>query len=417
MSGFNYEDAQLCADNVPLDVLANSYGTPLYVYSKQAIDLSFNTLKSALENRLGRKAPLIAYAVKANSNLAVIKALAEQGAGADLVSGGELIRAIKAGMSPDKIVFSGVGKTGPELRLAVQHQIHQINVESAFELEHLIKITDDMRQPVNVVVRINPDVDAKTHAKITTGKKDNKFGVTMELAPSLFDRARQAEFVNCVGVAIHIGSQLTDIQPFRDAFKVTAEFVHSLRSKGHTVSRIDLGGGLGITYRDEIPPDLDDYASAIAEHFSNDEAELVIAPGRFLVGNAGVLLSRVIGVKQTDEKEFLIIDAAMNDLARPSLYDAYHHILPVSQPRGDATINYDVVGPVCETGDTFALARSLPALKEGDLVTLMSAGAYGAVMSSTYNSRDWIAEALVDGAGHRLIRRRFTLDDQLKLEE
>jgi diaminopimelate decarboxylase len=337
----------------------------------------------------------------------VIATLAGAGAGVDVVSGGELARALAAGVPPGRIVFSGVGKTAAEMRQALAAGIHQINVESEPELALLSAVAADLGVRAAVALRVNPDVDAGTHAKISTGRKDNKFGIDIDLAPGLFSHAATLPGIDPVGVAVHIGSQLTRLEPFRAAYTRVAALVRAVRARGVALSRLDLGGGLGIVYRDEAVPDLGDYARLVAETTGDLGCRLTLEPGRALVGNAGVLVSRALFVKQAPERRFLILDAAMNDLIRPSLYGAWHGIVPVREPApGAEPAPVDVVGPVCESGDTFAEQRRLPPVAAGDLVAFLSAGAYGAVMASTYNTRPLIPEVLVAGADYAIVRPR-----------
>jgi len=364
---------------------------------------------------------LVCYAVKANSNIAVIKALAECGAGADVVSVGELERALAAGVSPDKIVFSGVGKTGPEIARALDAGILEINVESEPELEVVSALATARGMEVSVSIRVNPDIDAKTHDKITTGKKENKFGIEIERASEVYRRGAALPGVRLDGVAVHIGSQLGDLEPYRNAYLRMAKLVEQLRAEGHEIERLDLGGGLGIPYFERgsnfIPPSPNDYGNIVRETVGHLGCRLLFEPGRLIVGNAGVLVARTVYVKESDSRRFLIVDAAMNDLIRPTLYSAHHAIEPVVEPdAGAVTHAYDIVGPICESGDTFAKERSLPEFAAGDLVVFRSAGAYGATMSSTYNSRPLIAEVMVDGDRFAEIRRRVPTSEFMAFE-
>lgn len=410
---FTYRSGLLHAEAVPLPSLAEAVGTPFYAYSTAALEANYRAYAQALA---GLDAT-ICYALKANSNQAVVRTLARLGAGADVVSGGELARARAAGVPPARIVFSGVGKTRAEMRAALEAGIHQLNVESLPELEALSEVAVSMGITAPVALRINPDVDAPTHAKIATGKKENKFGIDIDHARSAFARARELPGIEPVGVAVHIGSQLTDLAPFRAAFARVAELVRALRADGVAIRRLDLGGGLGITYRDETPPAVADYAAVIRETTRGLDCHLTVEPGRSLVGNAGVLVAQVLYVKTGLSRRFVIVDAAMNDLIRPSLYDAWHTIVPVQEPAPCATLEpVDVVGPVCETGDTFAVQRPLPPLAPGDLVAFLSAGAYGAVMASSYNSRPLVPEVLVRDAAFAVVRRRPTIEEMLAAE-
>ena len=406
MSQFSYEDGELHAEQRSLTDLAASVGTPFYCYSTAAIEQSYGEFETAL----GGLDATICFAMKANSNLAVIKTLARLGAGADVVSGGELHRALAADVPPEKIVFSGVGKSAPELVDALEQGVDQINVESEPELALLSQLAAAHNITAKVALRVNPDVDAGTHAKITTGTKTNKFGIDIDDAPRLYAAAADMPGIQPVGAAVHIGSQLTRLPPFRAAFTRVAEFVALLRRQGREISRLDLGGGLGITYRDEQPPSIKDYAAIVRETVGDLGCALTFEPGRRLVGNAGILVSRVLFVKQNAGRRFIILDAAMNDLGRPAMYDAWHDILPVREPSTDSPhMLADVVGPICESTDTFATERSLPPLAAGDLVVFTGAGAYGAVMSSTYNSRPLVPEVMVHGQAHAVIRPRQTL--------
>jgi diaminopimelate decarboxylase len=411
----DYRKNMLCMDKVPLEKVAEAFGTPIYCYSGTQIENNFNAYRSALASVMPEDSFTICYACKANSNLSVLRLLQKQGAGADIVSGGELYRALKAGISPAKIVYSGVGKSAAELEEAIRRGLYQINVESEPELEMISRIAVRLRKKVSVALRVNPNVDARTHAKITTGKKENKFGVDIRHAPALYARAKKLPGVEAIGVAVHIGSQLTALGPFRNAYKRVADLVKLLRRQGHEITRVDLGGGIGITYKDEVPPDLHLYALLVRDIISPLNVHVIIEPGRSIVGNAGVLLSRVVQVKKGSDKKFLILDAAMNDLLRPALYDAYHAILPCK--KAAAKTLYDVVGPVCETGDTFLINEKLPELKAGDLVAIMTSGAYGAVMASNYNTRPLAAEALVKGDKFALVRDVQTVKDIVSREK
>lgn len=397
-----YRKNTLFMEDVALSAVADAFGTPTYCYSASQIEQNFTAYRDALLSVMPKDSFTICYACKANSNLAVLRLLQKQGAGADIVSGGELYRALKAGISPGKIVYSGVGKSAKELEEAIKRGLFQINVESEPELELISRIAVRLRKKVKVSLRVNPNVDARTHAKITTGKKENKFGVDIQAAPAFYARAKKLPGVEAVGVAVHIGSQLTSLGPYKKAYQRVAELVKLLRKQGHDITRVDLGGGIGITYKDEVPPDLHLYALMVRDIISPLGVHVIIEPGRSIVGNAGVLLSRVVQVKEGRDKKFLILDAAMNDLLRPSLYGAYHAVLPCQ--KGGAKTLYDVVGPVCETGDTFLVNEKLPTLKAGDLVAIMSSGAYGAVMSSNYNTRPLAAEAMVKGKKFALVR-------------
>lgn len=408
----DYKKNDLYMEDVALADVADQYGTPLYCYSAAQITRNYQAYHDAFAQVADAGSVTICYATKANSNVAVLKLLGSLGAGADIVSGGEMARALAAGIPPGKIVFSGVGKSETELEDAIRKNIFQINVESEEELALINAIATRRKKTVAVSIRVNPNVDAKTHAKITTGKKENKFGIDIDRAPALYKRAKAMKGINALGVAVHIGSQLTSLAPFKRAYQRVATLVELLRKQGHTISRVDLGGGIGITYKDEVPPDLTFYALMVRDIIMPLNVHVVLEPGRAIVGNAGVLLSRVRHVKHGTGKKFLILDAAMNDLMRPSLYDAYHAVLPLKKGRGSTV--YDVVGPVCETGDTFLTNEKLPPMKDGDLVAIMTSGAYGAVMSSNYNTRPLAPEVLVHGKKTDLIRRVQTVEDLIR---
>jgi len=408
---FVYGDGVLRAEGVALNTLAEEVGTPFYCYSTTAMSRQFEAFSAAVNGALN-PAPLVCFACKSNSNQAVLATLAGLGAGADVVSGGELARALSAGIPPSKIVFSGVGKSVAEMEAALDAGIHQINIESVEELAMLDEVARRLNRRATVALRINPDVDAGTHEKISTGKAENKFGIDLPHAADVYTRAAGMDGIELCGLAVHIGSQLTDLAPFREAFSRVAHLVGELRGQGYQVHRLDLGGGLGISYDGGPPPDLDGYAAILADEIAPLECETIFEPGRFVIGNAGVLVSRIVRIKQGMSRRFVIVDAAMNDLLRPALYDAHHHILPVIEPAGDAVLkDVDVVGPVCETGDTFAEARPLAPLETGDLLAICSAGAYGAVMASDYNTRPPAAEVLVADGEHAVIRPRFEVKD------
>ena len=407
MSHFPHIDGELCAEGVPLRRIAEEVGTPFYVYSTAALEDRYNAYQRALG---GMKARLY-YSVKANSNLAVIATLARLGAGADVVSVGEMYRALKAGVPAGDIVFAGVGKTKSEMEAALAADIHQFNVESVGELRLLNAVALAQGKRAPVALRINPDVDAKTHAKISTGKSENKFGIDLDHAAEIYAEAARLPGIDVKGIACHIGSQLTDIAPYRSAFAKLAKLTRALRAAGHKVERIDLGGGIGIDYRGEATISFDDYTLAVSETVGNLGCTLEIEPGRSIVGNAGLLVATVINVKAGVSRKFVVVDAAMNDLIRPAMYDAYHEIVPVRQPENDAPVErMDVVGPICESGDRFAELRPLPPLQPGDLVAFCSAGAYGAVMASTYNSRPIAPEVLVKGDTYQVVRPRLSYD-------
>jgi diaminopimelate decarboxylase len=406
MDHFNYKNGELYAEDVALRDIAQSVGTPFYCYSSATLVRHFRVFRDAFA---GQKA-LVCFAVKANSNLAVLRTLAREGAGADVVSGGEMARALRAGVPPEKIVFSGVGKTAAEMAEGLRAGIHQFNVESEPELELLSAVAESMDVRAPIAIRVNPDVDAKTHEKISTGRKENKFGIPWGQAREIYAHAARLPGIEVVGVDVHIGSQLTDLSPFAQAFARVVDLVRVLRGDGHTIRRLDLGGGLGIPYErgNAAPPHPDHYANVVRQATEGLDCDIILEPGRLIAGNAGVLVTQVLYVKEGESRRFVIVDAAMNDLIRPSLYDAYHEIVPVRQADvGAPREPVDVVGPVCETGDVFAKARPLPSLAAGDLVALLSAGAYGAVMASTYNSRPLVPEVLVDGDRFAVVRRRL----------
>jgi diaminopimelate decarboxylase len=410
---FSYRGDELHAEGIPVSRIATAVGTPFYLYSAAAFTAQYRRFAEAFSS----ERPLICYAVKANSNLAVLRLFAGLGAGADVVSEGELRRALAAGVPPQRILFSGVGKTQGELEAALDAEIHQINVESVPELRRLSEIASARGRVASVAIRVNPDVDARTHAKISTGLKESKFGIDLGEVVAAYSLARELPGIEPVGLAVHIGSQLVDLEPFRRAFVRVAGLVLELRAEGLGVTRIDLGGGLGIRYRAERPPKPNGYARLVREIFGSAGLAMTLEPGRVLAGPAGLLVARVIYVKQGAAKRFVIVDGAMNDLIRPALYEAWHDIVPVRLPPADASLGpADVVGPVCETGDTFAVDRNLPPLAEGDLVAFTAAGAYGAVMSSTYNSRLLVPEVLVAGDRFDIIRARPSYDEMLSLD-
>ena len=415
MDYFQYRDGILFAEDVPLIVIADDVGTPFYAYSYSMLKRQYQTFTQAFEGTDS----LVCYSVKANSNIAVIKTLALLGAGADVVSGGELKRALAAGVPAQKIVFSGVGKTSQELREALNAGILQINVESEPELEALNEIAIGIGKKAVVAFRVNPDVDAQTHAKISTGKAEDKFGIKWTQIHEVYKKASLMSGIRPIGLAMHIGSQLTETGPFKNAYTRMRELVYKLEADGLNVEHLDLGGGLAIPYGDsELPlAGPKEYAKIVKEIFSDFPGKLVFEPGRIIAGNAGVLVTSVIYVKDGETRDFVVVDAAMNDLARPSLYDAFHEIVPVIEVgNGSKMQTYDVVGPICETGDIFCKKRSLPQLAPGDLLAIRSAGAYGAVMSSSYNTRALIPEVMINGDDFSLIRRRMEAHDLLDLE-
>jgi diaminopimelate decarboxylase len=410
---FPYRGGVLHAEMVPVPRIAAAVGTPFYVYSAAAFTAQYRRFAEAF----AAERPLICYAVKANSNLAVLRLFAGLGAGADVVSEGELRRALAAGVPPERIVFSGVGKTAEEMAAALAAGVHQINVESVPELRRLSAVAAELGRTTPIALRVNPDVDALTHAKIATGKKGNKFGIDLGESMAAYRLAAALPGLAPVGLAMHIGSQLVDLAPYRRAFARLAWLVRELRADGLAVDRVDLGGGIGIRYRGERPPDPDGYARLVGEIFGGLGLALAFEPGRVLAGEAGLLVARVVYVKEGATKRFVVVDAAMNDLIRPALYDAWHDIVPVGLPPPKARLApADVVGPICETGDTFAVARDLPPLAEGDLVAFTAAGAYGAVMSSTYNSRLLVPETMVAGDRFAVVRARPSYDALLSLD-
>ncbi|HYE48336.1 MAG TPA: diaminopimelate decarboxylase [Azospirillaceae bacterium] len=410
---FAYRGGTMVAEGVPLAAIAEAVGTPAYVYSAGRIRQNYRAYADALAGL-----PVdICYAMKANANQAVLRLLAEEGAGADVVSGGELHRALRAGIPASRIVFSGVGKTVQELRDALAAGIHQINVESLPELESISQVASAMGVEAPVALRVNPDVDAETHGKISTGRKEDKFGIDFGHAREAYAKAASLPGVRPLGIAVHIGSQLLKLAPYRAAYARLAELITEIRADGLAVERLDLGGGLGVPYKGEAAPDRQTYAGIVRETVAHLGCAMTIEPGRSLVADAGVLLARVVFVKEGLHRRFLIVDAAMNDLIRPSLYEAWHTILPVEEPPADTPLSpMDVVGPVCETGDTFARQRELPPVPAGGLVAFMTAGAYGSVMASTYNSRPLVPEVLVDGDRWAVVRRRPGLEEMLALE-
>lgn len=412
MDHFNYQGGELCAEDVPLARIAAEVGTPVYVYSTATLSRHFNLFREAL----AWTDHLICYAVKANSNLAVLKLLGAMGAGMDVVSGGEYARARAAGVPGERIVFSGVGKTRDEMAQAIQGGIRQFNIESEPEMRALSEVAAGLGAVVPVAVRVNPDVDARTHAKIATGKSENKFGIPIARAREVYAEAARLPGLRVVGIDMHIGSQLTDLDPYRQAYSKMAQLCRTLRADGHAIMRLDMGGGLGIPYRRDnaAPPLPIEYGQVIRETVGDLGCEIEIEPGRNIVGNAGVLLASVIHTKRGEGRDFLILDAAMNDLIRPAMYDAHHDIVPVREPAvGSEVAPVDVVGPVCETGDTFARGVQLPPLGDGELVAFRSAGAYGAVMASEYNSRPLVPEVLVAGDRFAVIRPRPSIDEML----
>ncbi|MDE4174775.1 diaminopimelate decarboxylase [Phaeobacter sp. PT47_59] len=412
MDHFLYRDGALCAEDVPLAEIAATVGTPFYVYSTATLLRHFRLFDEALEGT----DHLVCYAMKAASNQAILKTLAQAGAGMDVVSQGEYLRAKAAGVPGDRIVFSGVGKTADEIRCALSGGIRQFNVESEPEMEVINAVALELGTRAPITIRINPDVDAKTHAKIATGKSENKFGIPISRASEVYAHAASLPGLEVVGIDVHIGSQLTELAPFEAAYRKVAELTQTLRAEGHDIRRLDLGGGLGIPYTrsNEAPPLPVDYGALIKRTLGHLGCEIEIEPGRLIAGNAGLMVSKVIYLKSGEDRNFLILDGAMNDLIRPAMYEAHHDIVPVIEPApGVESQPYDIVGPVCETGDTFAKQREMPPLQAGDLIAFRSAGAYGAVMASEYNSRPLIPEVLVHGDQFAVIRPRPTFDEMI----
>ena len=415
MHHFAYRNGVLCAEAVDLAALAQAVGTPFYCYSSATLERHYRVFAGAFAD----VDALVCYAMKANSNQAVIATLARLGAGADVVSAGELLRARAAGVAAEKIMFSGVGKSEHELALAVEQGILCVNVESEAELERLAAIAAAKGRSTDISIRVNPDIDPKTHKKIATGTAESKFGIPISHARAAYARAAKLKGVRVVGVDMHIGSQITELDPFGDAFALLADFVRVLRADGHAISHVDLGGGLGIPYREdnEPPPDPDAYAAVVKRATRGLGCRLIFEPGRLIVGNAGILLTRVLYVKQGESKTFVIVDAGMNDLLRPTLYDAHHDIRPVREAAAGAPrIMADVVGPVCESGDFLALDRSMVEPQPGELLAIMSAGAYGAVQAGTYNSRALIPEVLVRNSEWALVRPRVAVEELIALD-
>ncbi|WP_370244402.1 diaminopimelate decarboxylase [Salipiger sp.] len=410
MDHFLYRDGQLYAEDVPVAEIAAAVGTPVYVYSTATLLRHFRLFDEAL----AWGPHLVCYAMKAASNQAILKTLAEAGAGMDVVSGGEYARARAAGVPGERIVFSGIGKTREEIRTALEGGIRQFNIESEPEMRAISEVASELGVVAPVTVRVNPDVDAKTHAKIATGKSENKFGIPIARAREVYAEAAALPGLKVVGIDVHIGSQLTELEPFAMAYRKVAELTEALRGDGHEITRLDLGGGLGIPYTrsNEAPPLPVEYGAMIERELGHLGCEIEIEPGRLIAGNAGILVSEVIYLKEGEGRNFLILDAAMNDLIRPAMYEAHHDIVPVVEPEaGLEQSPFDIVGPVCESGDTFAKGRMMPALGAGDLVAFRSAGAYGAVMSSEYNTRALIPEVLVMGDQFAVIRRRPSFEE------
>ncbi|WP_341246079.1 diaminopimelate decarboxylase [Nereida ignava] len=412
MDHFLYRDGALYAEDVPVAEIAAAVGTPFYVYSSATLLRHFRLFDEALDGM----EHLVCFAMKSNSNQAVLKLLGDAGAGMDVVSGGEYLRAKAAGVSGDKIVFSGVGKTADEMRLALTGGVRQFNVESEPEMRRLSEVATSLGMVAPITVRVNPDVDAKTHEKISTGKKGDKFGIPIDRASEVYALAASLPGLKVVGIDVHIGSQLTQLEPFELAYEKVKDLTIQLRAEGHEIIRLDLGGGLGIPYErsNEAPPLPTDYGAMVKRVLGDLDVEIEIEPGRLISGNAGIMVSKVIYLKEGADRQFLIIDGAMNDLVRPAMYGAYHDIIPVNErPAGAQSATYDIVGPICESGDTFAKGRSMAAVAPDELIAFRSAGAYGAVMSSEYNSRPLIPEVLVQGDQFAVIRQRPTFDEMI----
>ena len=415
MHHFHYKDGVLHAEDVSLARLAAEVGTPFYCYATATLERHYRVLAQAFA---GQDA-VICFAVKANSNQAVLATLARLGAGMDVVSEGELRRARAAGVPADRVIFAGVGKSREEMAYALNEGIFSFNVESEPELHALSEVAHGLGVTARVALRVNPDVDAKTHAKISTGKSENKFGIPYLRAPALYDEARKLPGLDVAGIHMHIGSQITELGPFRDAFRLMRDLTLELRSAGHGIHHLDIGGGLGVLYRvsNDVPPHPDEYAGLVKAGVGDLGARLYLEPGRMIVGNAGVLVTRVLFAKDGAGKRFTIVDGAMNDLIRPTLYEAFHEVWPVAEARAaEPEVMQDIVGPVCETGDYLAVERALPAFQPGDLLAVMTAGAYGAVMSSTYNTRLLVPEVLVRGAEYAVVRPRPSYEDLIGLD-
>lgn len=405
---FHYHNGELYAEGVDLKKIAREVGTPFYCYSSEKLTRNFEAYRRALADFHST----VCYSVKANTNLAVVSTLARLGGGADVVSAGEMYVAMKAGIPADKIVFSGVGKTAAELEAAIKNQILQINAESAAEVETINQIALRLGVKANVALRVNPDVDALTHVKITTGKKENKFGVDWDDAHRLYREAANMEGIRLAGIAVHIGSQLLDVEPFRLAFTKIAGMVRELEAEGIVLDNIDLGGGLGINYNVELPPTCAAYADVVRETLGDLHKHIIVEPGRSVVGNAGILVTEVVCTKKMGSKNFIVVDAGFNDLVRPAMYDAWHTILPVSK-KGVAPLIADIVGPICESGDVFAKDRIIEPVQAGRLLAIMCAGAYGASMSSVYNFRPLVPEVMVRGEEYAVVRKRTSYEEML----
>ena len=416
MHHFTYKNGHLHAEDVAISTIAKAVGTPFYCYSTATLERHYKVF----DNALSALDHLVCYALKANSNQAVIKTLADLGAGMDVVSEGELRRALSAGVAPEKICFAGVGKTREEMAFALKTGIFSFNIESEPELEALASVATELGRTAHIAIRINPDVDAKTHAKIATGKAENKFGIPYARARDIYNQARALEGLEASGIHMHIGSQITDLTPFNNAFQLMRDLVLDLRDQGHNITHVDLGGGLGIPYHEEekMPPHPDDYAKLIKENLGDLNLKFLFEPGRMITGNAGILVSSVLYLKRGTNKNFLIVDAAMNDLIRPTLYEAYHQIIPVNEQAANTPQSImDIVGPVCETGDFLGENRTFYELNNGEMIAVLSSGAYGAVQSGNYNSRLAIPEVMVKGEEFAVIRPRTTYEDLINLDQ
>ena len=412
MAPIKYKSNSLYIEGLSVEKLADDNQTPFYCYSEKYIEDQYQALISAFNMDVK-----IFYSMKANSNISILKVLLNKGSGIDVVSGGEIERAITAGASGRDIIYAGVGKTDEELTYAIKTKIHCINVESQSELMRINDICQKLNTKQNISLRVNPDVDAKTHVKITTGKAENKFGIEFDYIKSLYAIAAELPNVNICGISLHIGSQITNLKPFKKAFQIIYDLIHELRSLGHKIKHVDLGGGLGVRYSDDDNvPTFKEYASLIQSIFGNLKIEVYIEPGRLLVANSGLLVTRVVDIKTTSQKTFVVVDAAMNDFIRPTLYSSYHEILPVQNNLGTSNKLYDIVGPICETGDYFAKNRKMNSVQVGSLIAIKSAGAYGSVLSSNYNSRPQIAEIIVQNDKYEIIRERVEVKDMLTRE-
>ena len=413
MNPIEYKNNQLHIEKINIQELSNSNQTPFYCYSEESIVNQYDGLYSAFDMDIK-----IFYAMKANSNLSIIKLLLNKGSGIDVVSGGEIERAIRAGAKGKDIIYSGIGKTDEELNYAIESKVHCINVESQSELIRINDISKSLGVKQNIAIRINPDVDAKTHIKITTGKAENKFGIEYDYTESIYKIAADLKNINIAGISVHIGSQITSLKPFKKAYTIMYDIIKNLRSIGHKIDHVDLGGGLGVSYTtEENIPTFKEYANLIQSIFGNADIKVYIEPGRLLVANSGLLITKVTDVKTTTQKTFIIVDAAMNDFIRPTLYGSYHEVLPIKNNLGTSNKVYDIVGPICETGDYFAKNRKMNSVKIGSIIAIKSVGAYGSVQSSNYNSRPQIAEILVKDDKYEIIRERVEVKDLIKQEK